>query len=249
MAMKESQAFNFAFAVLISLGYSGCAPKPNTVADTEVGVQSIPPRFVTAKYDMRFVWIPPSGEEWKDECRKRGIVYKPVDGFYLQKREVSLSQYREMGGDVGGYTSFADIDWNQAAVVPDWVQAVNWGHFLSSLDTKFDYRLPTMHEWLYAYHYATRPERSDVSDLDFDGVTSGCWEFATDSVLDIPLPIGYEASHARETAYRSFAMGKPYGFANDAPRWSVIANRTPPTGDDGIDELTFLRFVIVAKAN
>jgi hypothetical protein len=247
MAMKESQAFNFAFAFLISLGSSGCSPKPNMIADTEGGVESSLPRIVNAKYDMRFVWIPPSGDEWKDECRRRGIVYKPVDAFYLQTRRVSLSQYRKMGGDVGGYTSFPDIDWNQGAIVADWVQAVNWGHLLSNNDAKFDYRLPTIHEWLYAYHYVTSLERSDVTELNFEGVTSGCWEFATDSVLDIPLPIGYEASLARETLRRSFAMGKPYGLPNDALPWSVIANATPPTGDDGIDESTFLRFVLVAK--
>lgn len=45
----------------------------------------------------------------------------------------------------------------------------------------------------------------------------------------------------------SFAMGPSLGSEHVKPSWNVVANRTPPGGDDGIDEQTSVRFVLVPK--
>lgn len=196
---------------------------------------------------MQFVWIPPSGERWKAECIRRGLGQAPVNGFYLQARELSLNKYRELGGSVGGLSTFENIDWELAATIPDWVSAVNISHRMTVDDPDFSYRLPTVSEWLYAQWSCDHLLANHRQVGSIQGMHDGSLEFATDSILDMSFPIGYDASHEPETARRSFVMNRRLRPNEDPDQIETAAYRTPPTGDDGIDELTEVRFVLTPE--
>jgi hypothetical protein len=187
-----------------------------------------------------FVTIPPSGESWKAVCLRRGIEYRPVAGFDLQTRPVSKSQFRDLDGDVATYSLIKDLNWDSEWIFDNWEQAVNWAGSLSSQDLQFEYRLPTTYEWLYAYDYAKTLGVDRQSGPVFDDAKG--YEFATDYVLDIPLPIS--ESVLPSLANASFVMGIPHHVpAGGKGLVSTASPIHPGGGDDGIDEVTYLRLV------
>ena len=240
--MSNSQALITTSAFLVILGFAACAPKPSANGEAQKQAE-LSQYFPTMPRILEnFVKIPPSGEAWKEECIRRGIEHRPVDGFYLQTRPVSLSQYRDLGGDVGSYGAVKDLNWDSAWNFDNWMQAVNWTGSLSAEDPQFEFRLPTTYEWLYAYHYSKTLGMNWQSGLDFEAVTGTHFEFAIDSVLDIPLPIAEPILPALVKS--SFVMGIPYPIPSNRDLWIMTASPIyPGGGDDGIDEVTHLRLV------
>ena len=195
---------------------------------------------VRNRFGMEFVAIPASDDDWKAWCEQEELKHSPVRRFYLQRSELTRAEVQAAApnSDLGGYP---DTELGAAASVLDWVAAVRLTHEMSARDPDFDYRLPTVSELRYAYVCSTQPDSPNPHLMQ---MANGNWEFAT--VSGTPTVDDISNKHNPRFQSASYVMD---AASSNRPHFVCYAHRTPPTGDDGIDEITGIRLVLIPKTD
>ena len=225
-------AAKFLVAALVLVGCS----QPNQ----EDSVSERSPRL-TNQWGMRFVLIPASGEDWKMYCERHGIEFQPVSAFYMQRSELSRLEFaaafpEDQRGDQGE-------EIHPSQLISSWVDAVRLVHALSAKDASYEYRLPTVAQWRYAYFLHLK-HNSEGTAKSLEDMAGGNWEFAVrtrmfdeDAIRDT-----YDPAFNAE----SFVLtGSPPDYEHST--FKHYASPTPATGDDGIDEYTGVRLVLITS--
>jgi len=188
---------------------------------------------------MKFVLIPASGKGWKSHCESRDIEYQPISSFYIQRSELTRLQFAAAFPDDIRVSSGEDLHPSQP--IPNWLDAVRSAHAMSANDLSFDYRLPTVAEWRYTYYFVLERPAARLAD-SVDDMVGGNWEFAVKSRM--PTVEATRNGHDPSFNSESYVMaGSPPDHENST--FTEYASPTPATGDDGIDEYTGVRMVLV----
>lgn len=198
--------------------------------------------MVTNQWQMEFILIPASGEDWKMHCESRGIDFQPIAAFYLQRSELSRLEFAAAFPDDRRIDLDQDIHPSQT--IASWVEAVRLAHAISANDPSFAYRLPTVAEWRYAYYLVHERRSKNLADK-IEDMAGENWEFAVKTEMPTAKAAGdtYEPSFDLE----SFVMtGSPPIHQHST--FTYYASPTLATGDDGIDEYTGLRLVLVPES-
>ncbi|MDV6033015.1 MAG: hypothetical protein F9B45_23600 [Phycisphaera sp. RhM] len=190
---------------------------------------------------MQFVLIPASGEDWKTYCERHGIEFQPVSSFYMQRSELSRLEFdsafpENQRGDLGE-------EIHPSQLISSWVDAVRLVHALSARDSSYEYRLPTVAQWRYAYFLHLKQSSGGPAE-DLEDMAGANWEFAvrTRMLDDDAIRDTYDPAFNSE----SFVLtGSPPDHEHST--FAHYASPTPATGDDGIDEYTGVRLVLITS--
>lgn len=223
-------------AMLIALASCFGCSHPNQ--DDSVNERS---PMLTNQWGMQFVLIPASGEDWKMYCERHGIEFQPVSTFYMQRSELSRLEFaaafpEDQRGDQGE-------DLHPSQLISSWVDAVRLVHALSARDSSYEYRLPTVAQWRYAHFLYLKHGHGGPAER-LEDMAGGNWEFAVrtrmfdeDAIRDT-----YDPAFNAE----SFVLtGSPPDHEHST--FAHYASPTPATGDDGIDEYTGVRLVLITS--
>ncbi|QDV46731.1 hypothetical protein Enr13x_66400 [Stieleria neptunia] len=219
--------------LLIALLLLGCSRPTDVDSARELST------MVTNQWGMEFVLIPASGEGWEAHCESHDIHFQPISSFYMQRSELSRLEFAAVFPDNLRVNLRKDLHPSQT--IPSWIDAVRLVHSMSSDDPSFAYRLPTVAEWRYTYYLLRRRRSTELAE-DIEGMTGENWEFAVKTKM--PTPEGARNRHDPSFHEESFVLtGSPPDYEHSTFRH--YASPTPPTGDDGIDEYTGVRLVLV----
>lgn len=223
-------------ALVVLLCLAGCSRSVEQTGTPE------PPLAVTNQWEMEFVLIPASGEDWKAYCESKDIEYQPVEAFYIQRTELSRYEYAAAFPKALNVNLQPDVHPSQLVLC--WVDAVRLVYALSEVDAAYSYRLPTVNEWRYAFYlFNEHQDERLINTLEAMGCEN--WEFAYKDKL--PSAQALEDEHDPSFNVESFVMsGDPP--THEHSTFVHYASRTPATGDDGIDEYTGVRLVLINNA-
>lgn len=128
--------------------------------------------------------------------------------------------------------------------VTSWTDAARIAGQLSAIDASNEYRLPTIAEWRYAF-FLLRTHSKDSHFQKLEQMTEDNWEFATRA--EMPTAKALQNEHDHSLDRESFVMTGSPPDSDEVYKFKYYACPIPATADDGIDEYTGVRFVLVPK--
>ncbi len=191
--------------------------------------------IVTNQWGMDFVLIPASGNGWKEHCESHNILFQPISSFYMQRSELSRMEFAAAFPDNPHVNLLNEVHPSQT--IPSWIDAVRLAHTLSANDSVYEYRLPSVSEWRYAYYLIQKGATAGIADMAGEN-----WEFAVKDRM--PTTEAARNEHDPSLQSQSFVLtGSPPDYERST--FAQYASPTPVTGDDAIDEYTGVRLVLV----
>ena len=204
---RTSCALVALFALLLTA--CGEAPAPAPEVEVPSWAKVAPEQIAEAKkhgvpvafendLGMRFVLIPagtflmgsPDDEKWRDadEVQREVTISKP---FYMSIYEVTNAQYRAWRPDhnCGEYVGHDMNGDRQPVVEVSWLDATDFGAWVSDQDESRPYRLPTEAEWEYACRGGTTSRfwwgESETEACENANLADN--SFALDGIARVPL--------------------------------------------------------------
>lgn len=169
----------------------------------------------------------------------------PKSSYYLQTTRLTQKQHTAFRKAAFGEGTYETINWHHNGGHPsEWREWYRYAQALSKFDAKYDYRLPSRSEWVFACRsgYAQSCDKTKPNALGITGLmnTNGFAEPIDELVVRNGHQFGVLMGHWSNNWGVHSGKSKP-----DCPcdYWTICN----PDADDSLNEVIHGRFVLVPK--